>query len=282
MKQEVWKKIENYQNYEISNFGNVRKILKQTLTMDGYKSIGLVDEFGKSKTFRVHRLVAEAFIENENVERTMINHKNSIRYDNNVENLEWCTAKENTRHSIESGNFKANKLQNLTNDEKQKIYNLIKNGERLKEIRSMFNNISISAIHYILENDFGIKDIKLFISQHRYRHSKNERTELKQIIMESTLCNQDLAKEINLSKALISRIRRNLDWSDIEVTVRKKQTFVYCPTTGICDEKLIEIKNEILNSKLSTHELSIKFNVNQKTIRNIKNGKTWKLVPILN
>lgn len=282
MKQEIWKKIENYQNYEISNFGNVRKILKQTFTRDGYKSIGLVDEFGKSKTFRVHRLVAEAFIENENIDRTMINHKNSIRYDNNIDNLEWYTAKENTKHSIESGNFKANKLQNLTKDEKQKIYDLIQNGERIKEVRAMFNNISISAVHYILENDFGVKDIKLFVSQHRYRHSKDERTRLKQTIMESTLCNQDLAKEINLSKALISKIRRGLEWSDIEVIVEKEQTFKYCPTTGICDEKLIEIKNEILNSKLSSYELSVKFNVNQKTIRNIKNGKTWKLVPTLN
>ena len=116
MKQEIWKKIENYQNYEISNFGNVRKILKQTFTIDGYKSIGLVDEFGKSKTFRVHKLVAEAFIENENIDRTMINHKNSIRYDNNIDNLEWCTAKENSFHAVNvlkrklGGNFRHGKI----------------------------------------------------------------------------------------------------------------------------------------------------------------------------
>lgn len=65
---------------------------------DGYMSIGLIKN-GKSTQHRVHRIVACAFIPNpEN--KPFINHKDGNRTNNNVDNLEWCTQKENAYHSI--------------------------------------------------------------------------------------------------------------------------------------------------------------------------------------
>ena len=78
------------------------KLLKRMMFPSGYEYVHLCNGKGKTKLFRVHRLVAETFIPNPN-NLPEVNHKDGDKLNNNVKNLEWCTNLENMRHSVETG-----------------------------------------------------------------------------------------------------------------------------------------------------------------------------------
>ena len=93
--------------YKVDENGNVfsvrnNKLLKRMMFPSGYEYVHLCNGKGKTKLFRVHRLVAEAFIPNPN-DLPQVNHKDGNKLNNSVENLEWCTNLENMRHSVETG-----------------------------------------------------------------------------------------------------------------------------------------------------------------------------------
>ena len=97
---EEWRDIIGYDcKYQISNLGNVRsarKVLKKQLDRYGYFFVNLYLN-GKSKHKKVHRLVAQAFISGYS-DSLQINHKNEVKTDNRVENLELCNNKYNCNY----------------------------------------------------------------------------------------------------------------------------------------------------------------------------------------
>lgn len=107
LKMEKWKKIEGFENYQISNMGRV-KILKgekerisEGSPSEGYRQVQLLED-GIKKMCRVHRLVALTFIPNSE-NKPIVNHINGIKHDNRAENLEWFNQSENIKHAYRTG-----------------------------------------------------------------------------------------------------------------------------------------------------------------------------------
>lgn len=123
---ERWKPIFGYEKYEVSSLGRVRskhsgveKILRPVKHNCGYLQVNLCRN-GKVKLFLVHRLVAGAFIPNDDETKTIINHRNEIKTDNRASNLEWCDYSYNIRYNdlhLRRKNSKRPKLSKI-----EKIY----------------------------------------------------------------------------------------------------------------------------------------------------------------
>lgn len=110
MLNEIWKPVPNFPNYEVSSLGRVRNVhtgklrkLYKGTTCKGYWNVGLYKD-NKLYAKLVHRLVAEAFIPNP-LDKKYVNHKDTDRENNSVENLEWVTASENIQHAMKFGNM---------------------------------------------------------------------------------------------------------------------------------------------------------------------------------
>ena len=152
---EIWKQVDGYEGmYEVSNYGEVKsvsryttgnrhrklkeKMLKKHENSFGYWLVALCKN-GKAKDFRVHRLVAEAFIPKV-FGKPFINHKDGNPKNNNVDNFEWCTQKENIQHAYKTGLVKRHgKLKDL-DDYILKSYNRY---SRENNFRTMAETIGV-------------------------------------------------------------------------------------------------------------------------------------------
>jgi hypothetical protein len=121
MKKEIWKDVIGYEGiYQVSNLGDVKRIgkihlcnykyqngylLKSLDNGKGYLRIKLSNK-GISKRVMLHRIIAEAFIDNPN-KHPVVNHIDGNKKNNNIDNLEWCTQSYNCLCSVKSGTWGA-------------------------------------------------------------------------------------------------------------------------------------------------------------------------------
>lgn len=146
---EHWKEIKGYPGYYISDYGRIKsfkkgkaKILKPRKRKNGYLDVNLCND-GQKKKFLIHRLIAEAFLLNpEN--KPEINHKNGVKTDNHVKNLEWVSKSENELHAYRIGLKKGLKGEKhprskLTDNEVEEILQMLDAGVPQREIAAKFN-----------------------------------------------------------------------------------------------------------------------------------------------
>lgn len=111
MEKEVWRDVVGFEEFfKVSNYGFVfskrtNKILKQHKAKSGYVTIAtkIGGVKGRNYCFKVHRLVAEAFLGVCDGVRIQVNHKDGDKSNNSVSNLDWVTARENSQHALQTG-----------------------------------------------------------------------------------------------------------------------------------------------------------------------------------
>ena len=129
LKNEQWRDIDGYDGvYQVSELGRVRslkygkvRVLRPRKSGSGYLKVCLYKD-GKINQLYVHRLVAQAFIPNDDESKTIINHKNEKPSQNFVNNLEWCDYKYNLTYNnihhrrwINRNDYKRDKIKDLYN-----------------------------------------------------------------------------------------------------------------------------------------------------------------------
>ena len=176
-RKEFWKIIEGFPNYLISNKGNLKSVktlkdVKLFTKDDGYVSYTLrLDNKGYYKY--IHRLVAEAFVDNPN-NKGQVNHINGIKGDNRAENLEWVTPSENIRHAIDTGLLKYKKKEKEIKNSKYSLGEEV-NGSKLTpekviEIRVLWELREFKQVE--LAEKFGVDNstINDIIRRKRWKH----------------------------------------------------------------------------------------------------------------
>lgn len=165
---EVWKDVVHYEGlYEISNFGRVRNKKTQKIKVQksnynkktgkgGYLFVDLW-KHNKGRREYVHRLVAMAFIPNPD-NKPQVNHKDEIKTNNEVSNLEWVTVKENNNYGTHKQRATENFLNNGKNCYKVKQFSL--EGEYIATYRSMreaerLNNLANGSLSAYFKNHYS-------------------------------------------------------------------------------------------------------------------------------
>lgn len=158
---EIWKDVEGWERYKVSNFGRVwvsgkysdgrtykDRLVKQRIDKWGYPLVNLYKN-GLSKTIKVHRLVALAFIPNPN-NYPCIDHIDTNKTNNKVNNLRWCT------HSMNANNPLTRKHLSISVKSACKRDSLRRNmSERMKKnIEKVMAKVRIPVLQYSLDGDF--------------------------------------------------------------------------------------------------------------------------------
>lgn len=141
MKKE-WRQSITFPKYEVSNYGDIRRKETKRELKPSYDKYGYLRICINHKNAFMHRLVGEAFIENPD-NKTIINHKDSIRDNNRVDNLEWVTNKENIIHGYKYGNVDPTIGSKAAEAANKKPVYIVETNERFDSVNSCAEHLKV-------------------------------------------------------------------------------------------------------------------------------------------
>lgn len=223
MNEELKEEWKEYNGYKVSNYGKVinkkGKYLKSEPNKDGYVHTSIKGIDGK-RIHGMHRIVAIVFLDNiDNLPE--VNHKDGIKGNNRVDNLEWCTKKENQQHEVrvlKQRNGEKNCKNKLTTEQVIEIYDLCKEGDmKYKDISKLYGVIP-EQIHRIARGvnwkDLNLEPLPTLTRGARGRSKKvlwiNQNKEYSSM----TKCSDDLRNTYNIiidNKIISDICKGNLD-----------------------------------------------------------------------
>jgi hypothetical protein len=160
---EIWKQIKGHDGYKVSNLGRIKgnsgKIITMRVKQNGYVDVSIRRSLDSRKVrLAVHKIVAQAFIPNPKRLKS-INHKNLIKADNRLINLEWCTSQDNASHyaANESSNGELNASAVLTD-------------KKVLEIRNKYATQKKSMSALAREYNVGETTISRVVHRTTWRH----------------------------------------------------------------------------------------------------------------
>lgn len=217
-----------------------RRTIADSYSKKGYLSVSLALVNGKTRGTYKHRMVLEAWNKIENMENLQVNHIDTIKTNNNIANLEWCTNQENQNHARENGLYDTEK------------HSIKANGE--KNSQSILCELDVIEIRNHFKN---IRETFLSIESLKYKTTK-------EVI--SKILNNELKYDLDRikQKKLVKTNSKKETYYEKEVWSNKINQ-----TNASIRGKYIKI------FRLSTIELSKKFNVSEATIRDIVARRSW-------
>ena len=153
---EEWRSVSGYRgHYIVSSIGRIfslkgnrSKILKSSVDANGYVVVGLCRD-GVSRSFKAHRIVAAAFLGNSSLQ---VNHKNGVKTDNRVSNLEWATSRQNVIHSHAMGLVPKGEKHRWAKLSDNQVLEIRRSKESTKTLRIRYS-VSRSCIQMIRRGD---------------------------------------------------------------------------------------------------------------------------------
>jgi NUMOD4 motif/HNH endonuclease len=295
MEDEIWKEIQEFADYQFSSLGRIKsfktskngEILKLNLAKNGYVYTHLsINDKVISRT--VHRLIAKAFLDNPNGYK-LVNHKNGIKNDNRVENLEWCTASQNNKHMYDTlGRSHIRKLvANCDNTEinTNEVWKNIENFEyfqcsNLGNIKNFrFDNNGRLVKLYLNKSGY------LCVSLYNYKTRKVHTTPVHRVVAEIFIPNPHNYPIVNHKNGIkIDNRIENLEWCTYA-----QNSYHYANVLGhnsakgekhgkskLTETNIVDIVSLLNENKLTHKEIGEAFGVTEHQISRIEHGKRWK------